>query len=78
MPLPMPGFLTQDLVATGGNLVKSLTSDGLVFSSPDSDHAALSEAYTPVGPPPLEVESPSPKARLFPHNPPQAHSLAAW
>ncbi|KAJ9076971.1 hypothetical protein DSO57_1021158 [Entomophthora muscae] len=77
MPLSMPGFLTQGLVATGENLVKSLTSDGLVFSSPNSEHAALSEEDTPVGPPPLEVESPSPKAKLFPHNPPQAHSLAA-
>ncbi|KAJ9048042.1 hypothetical protein DSO57_1038974 [Entomophthora muscae] len=50
----LPGH-AQDLVATGGNLVKSLTCDDLVFSSPYSDHVVPSEAGAPVDPPPMEV-----------------------
>ncbi|KAJ9051247.1 hypothetical protein DSO57_1006498 [Entomophthora muscae] len=63
----LPGC-AQDLLATGENLVKSLTCDDLAFSSPNSDHVALSEAGASVGPRLLEVESPFPKVKLPSHN----------
>ncbi|KAJ9077410.1 hypothetical protein DSO57_1017032 [Entomophthora muscae] len=63
----LPGC-AQDLVATGGNLVKSLTCDDPVFSFPNSDHAALPEAGAPMVSPLLEVELPIPNVELPSHN----------